>query len=164
MWGRSKTRKIVYFIVNFQRFAGGSKNLCTRSNSINWTCDIILHLFCWLIAKYINSDQTVKNYAVLKISHKQHFPNLCECAVVLRRFSQKYNEIWSLHHYPCLAVGLVCRKQQKHIWQVVFSSYRSSMNFTKFLRSKCIWLNLCRFVLLHFLLKINIWGRAYFQN
>ena len=151
MRGWSKTKKSVYFSVNFKRFAEGSKKFRICSNNIKRTYDIISRFFYWLTAKYTNSDSITKNYAVLKITHKEPFPNLSECAVVLRRFSQKWDVIWSPEHHPCLVLGLVYWKQEKHLWALVFSSYRSSMNFTNFQQSKCLWRNLCMFVISSFL-------------
>ena len=107
MRGRSKTKKSVYFSVNFKRFAEGSKKFRICSNNIKRTYDIISRVFYLLTAKYTKSDSIIKNYAVLKITHKQPFPNLSECAVVPRRFSQKWDVIWSPEHYPCLVLGLV---------------------------------------------------------
>ena len=151
MRGRPKTQKSVYFSVNFKRFAEGSKKFGICSNNIKRTYGIISCFFCWLTTKYTNSNSIIKNYAVLKITHEEPFPNLSECAVVPRHFSQKWDVIWSPDHYPCLVLGLVHWKQEKHLWVLVFSSYRSSMNFTNFQRSKCVWRNLCMFVISSFL-------------
>ena len=45
MRGRSKTKKSVYFSVNFKRFAEGSKKFRICSNNIKRTYDIISHFF-----------------------------------------------------------------------------------------------------------------------
>ena len=134
------------------------------SNNIIRTYGIISCFFRWLTAKYTNSNAIIKNYAVLKITHKEPFPNLSECAVVPRRFSQKWDVIWSPDHYPCLVLGLVYWKQEKHLWALVFSSYRSSKNITNFNGQSaydviyvCLWF-------LPFSPQINIWGSDYFQN
>ena len=87
MKGRSRTKKIVYFRVNFKLFR--------------------FRFFYWLMAKYLKSDSTIENYAVSKIPHRKLISNLSKHAVVPRNFSQKYNRMWSPDHYPCLALGLL---------------------------------------------------------
>ena len=130
----SFSKKSVYFSVNFKRFAEGSKKFGICWNSIKRTYGIISCLFCWLTTKDTNSNSIIKNYPVLKMTHKEPFPNLSECAVVPRRFSQKWDVIWSPDHYPCLVLGLVHWKQEKHLWALVFSSYRSSMMLKEMLK------------------------------
>ena len=93
----------------------------------------------------------IENYVVLKIPHKEVVQILSECTSVPRSFSQKYNGIWSPNDYPYLVLGLVYQKQEKQFWALVFSKYRSSINFTNIPRSKCIQRNLCIFVITSFL-------------
>ena len=71
--------------------------------------------------------------------------------VVPRSFCQKYDGIWSPDHYPCLVIGLVFQKKKKHLWGLVLSSRRSSINFANIPWSECAWFNLCIFVVTSFL-------------
>ena len=153
MQGRSSTRKIVYFRVNFKLFAEGSKTWRILSNDKKGTRCIILRRFYWLMAKYLKSDSITESYVVTKIPLRQPISNLSKRAVVPRRFSQKDNGIWSPDHYPCLALGLVFQNQEKHFWGLVFSTCRSSMNFGNIPWSKGAWLNLCIFVVTSFLVQ-----------
>ena len=136
MQGRSKTKKIVYFRVNFKLFDEGSKTWHIRSNGTKRTYCIILRFYYWLMAKYLKSDTTIENCAVSKIPLRQPISNLSKRAVVPRSFSQKFNGIWSPDHYPCLALGLVFQKNEKNFWELVFSSCRRSTNFAKIPWSK----------------------------
>ena len=71
MQGRSKTKKSVYFRVNFKLFDEGSKTWHIRSNDTKRTYCIILRFYYWLMAKYLKSDTTIENYAVSKIPLRQ---------------------------------------------------------------------------------------------
>ena len=153
MQGRSRTRKIVYFRVNFKLFAEGSKTWRILSNDKKGTRCIVLRRFYWVMAKYLKSDSITESYVVTKIPLRQSISNLSKRAVVPRSFSQKDNGIWSPDHYSCLALGLVFQNQEKHFWRLVFSTCRSSMNFGNIPWSKGAWLNLCIFVVTSFLVQ-----------
>ena len=76
MQGRSRTKKIVYFRVNFKLFAEGSKTWPIGSNDTKRKYCIILHFFYWLMVKYLKSDPITEKYVVSKIPHRQLISNL----------------------------------------------------------------------------------------
>ena len=167
MQGRSRTRKIVYFRVNFKLFAEGSKTWRIWSNDKKGTRCIILRRFYWLMAKYLKSDSITESYVVTKIPLRQPISNLSKRAVVPRSFSQKDNGIWSPDHYPCLALGLVFQNQEnqeKHFWGLVFPPAGARWTLVTFHGQSAHSLIYAYLWLLPFTFKINIWRRVYFEN
>ena len=152
MQGRSRTRKIVYFRVNFKLFAEGSKTWRILSN--NKKRDTLYNFTSLLLIDGKISKIWLNNWELrCNKNITQPISNLSKRAVVPRSFSQKDNGIWSPDHYPCLALGLVFQNQEKHFWGLVFSTCRSSMNFGNIPWSKCAWRNLCIFVVTSFLVQ-----------
>ena len=44
-------------------------------------------------------------------------------------FFQKSDTIWSLGHYPCSVLGLLCWNQEKHFWALLIPRLKGSIKF-----------------------------------
>ena len=127
MPGRSKAVMIVFFKVKFKRFVQGSQKFRIYPNSIKQKYDFNS---CYLYskkAKYLYSDIRKRNYDVLKIQREASLKKMSGCPSFEMSFFQKSDVIWSPGHYPCLALGLVYRNQEKHFQALLIPKHKSSI-------------------------------------
>ena len=130
---RSKTVKTVLFRIKFMRCAEGK-------NTVKLKYNFILCFFFRLTLKYWKSDSRKINYNFFKMPHRRRpSQNFSGHAARWRSVSQKYNVIWSPDHYPCLVLGLVYREQEKQLWALTFSNYRSTINIANIETRKLAW-------------------------